>query len=153
MCGWPHCSLSDSHYCGKLSCSRTLPEDCWTQSAKHLTFSHRISFQNRNISRKEWYLQYLKDSKYKIYNYYDLSRRMGKPTICIGETKAQTSFAVTAKLISVFVFATRTVHILFLLIPNFKLLTFFCDCTARFVSDLVGTQIVGFLTQRLIYYH
>ena len=26
-----------------------------------------------------------------------------------------------------------------------------CDCKARFVSDLVGTQIVGFLTHRLIH--
>ena len=32
---------------------------------------------------------------------------MGKPTICIAKTKAQISFAVTAKLISAFVFATR----------------------------------------------
>ena len=29
-------------------------------------------------------------------------------------------------------------------------LTIFCDCTARFVADLVGTQIVGFLTHKLI---
>ena len=33
-------------------------------------------------------------------------------------------------------------------IQNFKLLTCFCACIARFVSDLVGTQIVGFLTHR-----
>ena len=26
-----------------------------------------------------------------------------------------------------------------------------CDCTSRFVSGLVGTQIVGFLTHRFIY--
>ena len=28
---------------------------------------------------------------------------------------------------------------------------FFCDCTARIVSNLVGIQIVGFLTHRLIF--
>ena len=39
-----------------------------------------------------------------------------------------------------------------LLLQNFKPLTIFCDCTARFASDLVGTQIVDFLTHRLISY-
>ena len=33
---------------------------------------------------------------------------------------------------------------------NFKLLALFCDCTGRFVSDLVGNHIVGFPTRRLI---
>ena len=58
----------------------------------------------------------------------DLSRLMRKPTICICEnqqsayekTKAQISFAVTAKLISAFVFATRIVQLLFFL--NLKFL-------------------------------
>ena len=56
---------------------------------------------------------------------------MGKPTICKCENKdadqlcgnreaAQISFAVTAKLISVFVFATRIVHFLFFLNPKFQ---------------------------------
>ena len=31
------------------------------------------------------------------------------------------------------------------------LLACFFDCTGRFTSDLVGTQIVGFLTHRLYY--
>ena len=66
---------------------------------------------------------------------------MGKPTIRIGKKQ---SFAVTAKLISAFVFATRIVQI-----QKFQSLTTFCDCTARFVSDLVGTQVVGFLMHRL----
>ena len=48
-----------------------------------------------------------------------LSRLMGKPTICICETKAQISFAVTAKLISAFVFATRIVQFLYFLNPKF----------------------------------
>ena len=46
---------------------------------------------------------------------------MGKPTICLGEkTKAQISFAVIAKLISAFVFATRIVQFLFYLNPKFQ---------------------------------
>ena len=45
---------------------------------------------------------------------------MGKPTICIGKTKAQISFAVTAKLISAFVFSTRIVQFLFYLNPKFQ---------------------------------
>ena len=44
---------------------------------------------------------------------------MGKPTICIVKTKAQISFAVTAKLISTFVFATRIVQFLYFLNPKF----------------------------------
>ena len=45
---------------------------------------------------------------------------MGKPTICICETKTQISFTVTAKLISAFVFATRIVQSLFYLNPKFQ---------------------------------
>ena len=76
---------------------------------------------------------------------------MGKPIICIGENKVQISFAVTAKLISAFVFATQIVQSLSSYIQNFKLLACFCDCTAQFVTDLEGTQIDGFLTHRLKY--
>ena len=56
------------------------------------------------------------------------------------------------KLISAFVFATRILQFLYFLNLklNFMPLTIFYDCTARFVSDLVRTQIVGFLTHRLI---
>ena len=50
------------------------------------------------------------------------------------KTKTQISFAVTAKLISVFVFAARIVQSLFFLNRNFKLLACFCDCD-WFVSD------------------
>ena len=70
---------------------------------------------------------------------------MGKPTICIGEnkdadqlrgnreadqrlcfrTKTQISFAVTAKLISAFVFATRIVQFLFYLNPKFQASSYF----------------------------
>ena len=45
---------------------------------------------------------------------------MRKTDFCQGETKAQISFAVTAKLISAFVFATRIVQFLFYLNPKFQ---------------------------------
>ena len=46
---------------------------------------------------------------------------MGKPKICIGENKpAQISFAVTTKLISALVFATRIVQFLFYVNPKFQ---------------------------------
>ena len=51
---------------------------------------------------------------------YYLSRRMGKPTICIGENKGADQFAETAKLISTFVFATRIVQFLFYLNTKFQ---------------------------------
>ena len=57
---------------------------------------------------------------------------------------AQISFAVTAKLI-----CTAPLFSLHFLNPKF-LATVICDCTAWFVSDLAGTQIVGFLMHRLI---
>ena len=53
------------------------------------------------------------------------------------KTKAQISFAVTAKLISAFVFPTQIVPFLYFLNPKFPA-SIFCDCTTRFVSDLVG---------------
>ena len=56
---------------------------------------------------------------------------MRKRFFAYGKTKTQIIFAVTAKLISAFVFATRMVSI-------FKPLAILCGCTARFVSDLVG---------------
>ena len=55
---------------------------------------------------------------------------MRKPAFAYAKTKTQISFAVTAKLISAFVFATQ----------NFKPLAIFCGCTVRFVSDLVGNS-------------
>ena len=45
---------------------------------------------------------------------------MRKPDFCICETKMQISFAVTAKLISAFVFATWIVQFLFYLNPKFQ---------------------------------
>ena len=52
---------------------------------------------------------------------------MRKPDFCLCENKD----AVTAQLISAFVFATQKIQ-------NLKLLALFNVCTDRFVSDLVG---------------
>ena len=78
---------------------------------------------------------------------------------------AQISLAVTAKLITSFVFATRIVPFLYFLNLNleenfkfpllskkiFQPLAIFCACTAWFVADLFGNNIVGFLMTRLIF--
>ena len=65
---------------------------------------------------------------------------MRKPAFCICENKTQISFAVTAKLISAFVFARQIVQFLFYLNPKFQASSHLvlCGCTARFMSDLVG---------------
>ena len=61
----------------------------------------------------------------------NMSRHMGKQTICIGENIGADQLRGN---------------------QNLKLLALFCACTGRFVSDLFGNHIVGFPTRRLIYY-
>ena len=58
------------------------------------------------------------------------------------KTKALISCAVTAQLISAFVFATRIVQ--FLLYLYLKFQAFFYDCTGGFVSHLVRTPVDRF---------
>ena len=55
-----------------------------------------------------------------IYIRYYLSRIVRKPDFAYAKTKAQISCAVTAQLISAFVFATRIVQFLFYLNPKFQ---------------------------------
>ena len=62
---------------------------------------------------------------------------MRKPDSCLCKIKVQISCAVTAQLISAFVFPTRIVQFLFFL--NLKFQAIFYSCTDRFVPDLVGT--------------
>ena len=62
------------------------------------------------------------------------------------------SFAVTAKLISAFVFATRIVHFLFLLNPKFS--SFYAASGTVHVGlcqTWLETPKTGFLASRLIY--
>ena len=74
---------------------------------------------------------------------------MRKQIICICKNKEVDQLrSVSAKLISTFVFAKQIIQCLFLNLKVKASSSFFCDCTARFESDLVGTQI-GFLIHRL----
>ena len=75
-----------------------------------------------------------------------------KQQFAYAKTKAHISFAVTAKLSMrlCFRYKDRTN----LLLSKFKISSFtviFCDCTDRFVSNLDGNHIVGFLVSRSIY--
>ena len=68
------------------------------------------------------------------------------------KTKMHISFAVTAKLISVFVFVTQIVQSLFFLNRNSKPLAIICKCRVWFVLDHVGNPNVIFLRTRLNYF-
>ena len=67
---------------------------------------------------------------------------MGKPTICIGENKGADQLRGYREADQLLCFRYTDSTFPPLLIPK----SFFCDCTDWFVSDLVGAQIVGFLT-------
>ena len=66
---------------------------------------------------------------------------MGKQTICIGEKKGADQRLCFHYTDSPLLSKSKI----------FQPLTIFCNYTARFVSDLVRTQIVGLLMHRLIY--
>ena len=76
-----------------------------------------------------------------------MSRLMGKPTICIGENKGADQLRGNREADQhlCFRFLDSTMP------PLFKLLALFCDCIGRFVSDLFGNHIVGFPTRWLKY--
>ena len=76
-----------------------------------------------------------------------LSCLMRKPTICICQNKGADQFAVTAKLISAFVFATRIVQFLYFLNPKFPVSS---HLLCLYSPVCVGNHIVGFPTRRLI---
>ena len=67
----------------------------------------------------KWYM-YIYSYKSAGLNPINLSRVMRKPDFAYAKTKAQISFAVTAKLISAFVFATQIVKFLYFLDPKFQ---------------------------------
>ena len=80
-----------------------------------------------------------------------LSGCMGKATICIGENKGADQLHSNCQADQCLFFAARIVQFLYFINPKFPA-SVFCDCTAWFVSDLVGTHIVGFLIHRLIFF-
>ena len=63
---------------------------------------------------------------------------MRKPAFAYVKTKTQISFAVTAKLIRAFVFATRIVQSFYFLNPKFQASSHLLRLYSLFVSDLVG---------------
>ena len=67
---------------------------------------------------------------------------MRKPTIFIGENKDADQFRSNLE--------ADPLHALY--IRKFKLLAVFFSCTDRFVWDLFGNHIVGFLMRRLIFF-
>ena len=76
---------------------------------------------------------------------------MEKPTICIGENKGADKLRSNCEADQRLCFRyTDSTFPLLSKTQNFKPLTIFCDYTARFVSDLVGTQTVCFLMHMLI---
>ena len=72
---------------------------------------------------------------------------MGKPTICIGENKCADQLRGNREADQrlCFRYTDSTIPLL----SKSEISIF--DYTGLFVSDLVGTQIVGLLTHRLIY--
>ena len=60
------------------------------------------------------------NKKDDIFSFVHLSPVMRKPDFAYAKTKTQISFAVTAKLISAFVFATQLVQSLYFLNPKFQ---------------------------------
>ena len=77
---------------------------------------------------------------------------MGKPTICICENKDADQFRSNCEAEQRLCFRYSDSTIPLLLITEISNLSAcFCECTARFVLDLVETQIAGFLMQMLIW--
>ena len=70
-----------------------------------------------------------------------MSRGMRNQRFAYAKTKTQISCAVTAQLISAFVFAIWIVQYLFILNTKFQALAIFSGWTAWFVSDPVRIQI------------
>ena len=72
---------------------------------------------------------------------------MGKPTICIGENKSADQLSSNCEADQGL--CVRYTDDTITLFSKSKI--FICDYTGWFVWDLVGTQVVGFLTHMLMY--
>ena len=80
-----------------------------------------------------------------------MSHIMRNRIFAYAKSKAQISFAVTAKLFRAFVFAAGIVLFLFFLNPKFQASSF-CGCADQFVLDLVGKPEDRFLALRFKWY-
>ena len=74
---------------------------------------------------------------------------MRKPTFCICENKDADQLRGDREADQRLCFRYKDSTIPLLSKSEFKHLAIFCGCTARFVSDQVGNQNVGFLMTRL----
>ena len=81
----------------------------------------------------------------------NMSHCIRKPTKCLGENKGADQLLGNREADQRLCFRYMDSTILLQLKYKISNLTIFCDCTARFVSNLVGTLIVGFHTHRLNY--
>ena len=115
-----------------------------------LTYTHNLCIeQKRQKYKKKFSYKKLKftSPKHSLYITWVLSRLMGKQTICIGENKDADQLRGNheADQRLCFRYSDSTIS------PLLKSkISIFYSCTGRFVSDLVGNHIVGFLTRRLI---
>ena len=98
-------------------------------------------FINKVIEKQSYKINILIYNKRQHIAIYNESHVMIKPNFCLCKNKGagQLCSNYTTQMTNTFVFAIRTVQCLFFFKPNFKLLTIFCSCTGRFVSDLVGS--------------
>ena len=124
---------------------------CAVDSANHFWQAIQVCFQLRNffknymshVMRKPVFTNAKKHQprsavlQYNLSSFY-MSLVVRKQFFAYAKTKTQISFAVTAKLISPFVFATWIVQSLYFLNPKFQASSHLLWLTAHFVSDLVG---------------
>ena len=122
----------------------------WMETYKNLQVDKVVSYYHRSVNQAALKaLTYYHNTGFvDLYEMVlpeeggsQMSRVMRKPVFAYAKTKAHISCAVTAQLISAFVFGTQIVQSLYFLKP----LANFCGCTARFVSDLVENPEYNFL--------
>ena len=98
---------------------------CTLESKKCLLYNNYKSFKrSKELFVFENNFGFKYNFQYQLYINHYMSLVMRKPAFCIciayAKTKTQISFAVTAKLISAFVFATWIVQSLYFLNPKFQ---------------------------------
>ena len=81
-----------------------------------------------------------------LFKFFEMSRLVGTPTICIGENKGADQLRGNREADQRLCFRYSDSTIPLLLKSK---ISSFSACTARFVSDLFGNHIVGFPTRRL----
>ena len=101
---------------------------------KELKAFDGIKFENNPDTRRE-------RLESTAQNIIEMSRLMGKPTICIGVNKDADQLHGNGEADQRFCFRYSD--------STIPLLLKSCACTGRFVSDLFGNHIVGFPMRRL----